>query len=44
MTTGPDALLAQFAAYVQRGFTCRECGNTFTADEYAYGHDCEEDA
>lgn len=33
-----DGLLARL---LEQGFRCRECGSTFTADEYAYGHDCE---
>jgi len=33
-----DGLLARLLA---EGFYCRECGGTFTADEFAYGHDCE---
>lgn len=33
-----DELLARL---LERGFYCRECGGTFSAEEYAYGHDCE---
>jgi hypothetical protein len=27
---------------VAQGFRCRECGGTFSADEFYYGHDCED--